>query len=35
MPPVSQKSDPKKLIEYTHMYTYMRKIDMMASWSSG
>ena len=35
MPPVSQKSDPKKLIEYTHMYTYMRKIDIMALWSNG
>ena len=35
IPPVSQKSDPKKLIEYTHMYTYMRKIDIMASWSNG
>ena len=24
MPPVSKKSVPKKLIEYTHMYTYNR-----------
>ena len=30
MPPVSRKSDPKKLIEYTHMYTYMKRIDIMA-----
>ena len=35
MPPVSQKSAPKKLIEYTHMFTYMRKTGIMASWSNG
>ena len=35
MPPVSRKSDPKKLIEYTHMYTYMKRIDIMALWSCG